>query len=173
MPGQIERRAPRHRAGRMAAISKPSSADAAMSTSCPRSVRNSRNAQQMLASSSTIRMRLIAALSAVPLALGSVKRKRVRVALSRPGEPPAVLGGHLLAECKAEPHAFGLARDERLEQGFGHFRRRAGPGVADLDGHFAVFEPMPRARPRRRARPPRPRSSSGSGRPPAGPPRRP
>ena len=45
--------------GPSSASLKPSSAEAATSTWCPSSVRNSRNAQQMLASSSTIRMRLM------------------------------------------------------------------------------------------------------------------
>ena len=44
-----------------------------------------------------------------------------------------MLGGDLLGEGQAQPDAFGLARDERLEQGVGQLGRRTRPGVADLD----------------------------------------
>ena len=63
--------------------------------------------------------------SAFPFAFGQRQAEAGLAVRSGPGEPPAVLGRHLLGERQAEPDAFGLARDERLEQG-----RRPAPAAA-------------------------------------------
>ena len=64
--------------------------------------------------------------------------KRVSPSRSGPGEPPAVLGRHLLGQGQPEPDPFGLARDERLAQGVGQLGRRPRAGVGDLDGDLVA-----------------------------------
>ena len=77
---------------------------------------------------------------------GKVRRKRVspssRVQDSRPPWSAATRW----ARARPEPDALGLARDERLAQGFGQLGRRPRPGVGHLDGHLVADRPIASSR---------------------------
>src|SRR5208282_6022080 len=116
------------------ARSSPSSADDATSISCPRSPRNSRSAQQMLASSSTTRTRLIGSARLAFLATaGQGQPEPGECSFSCPGDASMMRQGHMPGQSKTKSNALRLAAHERLEQSFTELRRRSWAGVGNLD----------------------------------------
>ena len=86
-----------------------------------------------------------------------VRRNRVHAPSRAQRQRSMMRLGHLPGQGKPEPDAFGLARDERLEQGLGQLGGGPGPGVADLDDRARVVIVELESSPRRPARRPRSR----------------